>query len=230
MLYAYVKAIPARRRKINFRFLSYGLVTLGIFFIINCTFPILVYQLKSLRFSRSSLVEPVENYSFAYESNDYVNYDDYENWFYTSPKQFFRETKITHYSLSIPKLGIENAVVTIGGGDLSKSLIHYPGTALPGEYGNAVVFGHSVLPQFFNPKNYKTIFSTLPTLKEGDEILIDFDGISYRYAVIKMVEVSPGDISVLEQRYNGEYLSLITCVPPGTYLRRLVVRAKLVRF
>jgi sortase A len=101
---------------------------------------------------------------------------------------------------------------------------------LPGQYGNAVIFGHSVLPQFFNPKDYKTIFSTLPTLKEKDEIFINFDGIEYRYQVTKMVETLPEDISVLEQQYDGEYLSLITCVPPGTYLKRLVVRARLVRY
>ena len=109
-----------------------------------------------------------------------------------------------------------------------ESLIQYPGTALPGQYGNPVVFGHSVLPQFFNPQNYKTIFSTLPTLKEGDEILIDFDGITYRYEVVSLHEVLPENVSVLEQRYNTEYLTLITCVPPGTYLRRLVVTARLV--
>jgi len=48
--------------------------------------------------------------------------------------------------------------------------------------------------------------------------------------VIKIVETLPEDVSILEQYYDGEYLSLITCVPPGTYLRRLVVRAKLVRY
>jgi len=101
---------------------------------------------------------------------------------------------------------------------------------LPGQYGNTVIFGHSVLPQFFNPKNYKTIFSTLPTLKKGDEILIDFDGVLYRYEVVSLQEVLPENVSVLEQHYNAEYLTLITCVPPGTYLKRLVATARLVRY
>jgi sortase A len=103
----------------------------------------------------------------------------------------------------------------------------YPGTANPGQPGNTVLFGHSVLPQFFNPKNYLTIFSTLPTLKDGDEILVNFDGVNYRYLVEEMVEVSPEDTSVLEQRYDDSYITLITCVPPGTYLRRLIVRGRL---
>ena len=132
--------------------------------------------------------------------------------------------------LAIPKLEIVQAVVQIGGEDLMKSLIHYPGTALPGQYGNAVIFGHSVLPQFFNPENYKTIFSTLPTLEGGDDIFLDFDGVTYHYQVTQIVETLPEDVSVLEQHYNGEYLTLVTCVPPGTYLKRLVIRGRLVRF
>ena len=108
------------------------------------------------------------------------------------------------------------------------SLIHYPGTAMPGQLGSAVIFGHSVLPQFFNPASYKTIFSTLPTLAESDEILVSFDGVFYRYRVVQLIETSPEDMTVLEQRYNDSYLSLITCVPPGTYLKRLVVKARLI--
>jgi len=36
-------------------------------------------------------------------------------------------------------------------------------------------------------------------------------------------------ISVLEQKYDASYLTLVTCVPPGTYWKRLVVKAKLVQ-
>ena len=114
--------------------------------------------------------------------------------------------------------------------DLKKSLIQYPQTALPGQLGNAVIFGHSVLPQFFNPKSYWTIFSTLFKLKQGDEILLNYDNIQYRYLVEEMFEVQPSDLSVLEQRFDGRYLTLITCTPPGTYLRRLIVRARIVDF
>ncbi|OGM21301.1 hypothetical protein A2771_01550 [Candidatus Woesebacteria bacterium RIFCSPHIGHO2_01_FULL_38_26b] len=125
---------------------------------------------------------------------------------------------------------IEKIAVTIGGEDLAKSLIQYPGTALPGKTGNTVVFGHSILPQYFDPKNYLSIFSTLPTLKKGDEIYTYFDGISYRYEVDDIFEVSPKDIQVLEQNTNGSFITLITCTPPGHPLKpkRLIVRAKLI--
>ncbi|MBI5620995.1 sortase [Candidatus Gottesmanbacteria bacterium] len=154
---------------------------------------------------------------------------DYTNanvWFPTSPQKKI-VSRVTAYTLSIPKLRINNALVTISGDDLNKSLIHYGGTGLPGEYGTAVIFGHSVLPQFYNPTNYKTIFSTIPTLKIGDEIFIRYDGVEYRYVVYEMLVTEPNDLTPLAQRFDDSYVTLITCVPPGTYWKRLNVRARL---
>lgn len=221
-IYCYIKTtpVPIQRTARHIKFLPLGLVTLGFVMIANAIFPFFLYQIRSSRFRSSPIITPVDSF--------YIDYTKLNNWFPTAPKLPPHPSKITHYSLSIPKLKIDRVVVQIGGEDLAKSLIQYPGTALPGQYGNTVIFGHSVLPQFFNPKNYKTIFSTLPLLREGDEILVDFDGVLYRYVISKMIEASPQDISVLEQQYDSEYLSLITCVPPGTYLRRLVVKARLV--
>ena len=207
-------------------YFSFGLFFLGLIFLANAFWPIISYEIKTRHFT-PQLISPV---SVLGESTTIVDYSRPKTWFPTALNLPPKPSKITHYTLTIPKLRIDQAVVQIGGEDLMESLVQYPGTALPGQYGKTVIFGHSVLPQFFNPKNYKTIFSTLPTLKEGDEIFVDFDGILYRYKVIGLWEVSQEDTTVLEQHYDGEYLSLITCVPPGTYLRRLVVTAKLVRY
>lgn len=158
-----------------------------------------------------------------------VDFTKAESWFPTAPAREVRESKISHYLLSIPKLKIDQAVIEIGGKDLDKALIHYGGTALPGEYGNAAIFGHSVLPIFYNPRDYHTIFSLLPKLERGDEIYVDYDGIQYKYLVDSYTEVKPEDIEVLEQRFDRQALTLITCVPPGTYLRRGIIRAYLVK-
>lgn len=134
--------------------------------------------------------------------------------------------------MSVPRLNIEKATVSIGGEDLSQSLIQYPGTALPGKIGNAVVFGHSILPQFYNPKNYMSIFSTIDKLEEGDDIKIAYDGVSYTYEVSNIFEVLPTDIRILEQNTDDSYLTLVTCSPPGNPLRpkRLIVRARIVPY
>ena len=156
-----------------------------------------------------------------------VDFTKANNWFPNAPAQKVTPSKITHYRISIPKLKVDQAVVEIGGNDLDKSLIHYGGTAAPGEYGNAVIFGHSILPVFYNPKDYRSIFSLLPTLEKGDEIFIDYDGIQYKYVVDKYLEVKPEDIEILEQRFDRQALTLVTCVPPGTYLRRGIIYAYL---
>ncbi len=240
-LYRYVKAVnpvETREKLLLIRagkIFPFFLILAGFFLLANAALPIISYELiTSFRF-KQELIKPVSERTTTESKTQIlgekipeVDYTKPDNWFPSAEKPATRPSKITHYTLSIPELKIIDAVVEIGGEDLKQSLVHYPGTALPGDYGNVVIFGHSVLPQFFSPKNYKTIFSTLPTLEGGDEIFIDFDGISYRYRVIQMVEVGPEDISALEQHYDAEYLSLITCVPPGTYLKRLIVRAKLV--
>jgi len=225
--YRYVKAKPGRTKK-RLKLFSGVLLIGGAILLANVTLPILLYQLKSkANFSQKLLTPTTEKKTQILGEESTIDYSKPSSWFPTALELPPRPSKITHYSLSIPKLKIEEAVVEIGGEDLMKSLIHFPGTALPGQYGNSVVFGHSVLPQFFNPKNYKTIFSTLPALEEEDEILVNFDGVLYRYQVIQMQEVKPTDISVLTQHYDSQHLTLVTCVPPGTYLKRLVVRAKL---
>ena len=156
-----------------------------------------------------------------------IDYTQIENWFPFDHPQDNITSNTTHYALTIPKLNIKDAVVTIGGDNLEKSLIHYGGTALPGLFGNAVIFGHSTLPSFYNPKNYISIFSLIPTLEPGDDIYIYFDGITYKYLVTEYYEVSPDEIDILEQRYDRKEITLVTCVPPGTYWKRGIIKAQL---
>jgi len=232
--YRYLKAAPLgyqlerqRRQLFFWRSFSVLVVVTGLILLGNAALPIILYELTNSQFN-AHLVSPLATEKTVLGETITPDYANPKSWFPVAPVLPPQPSRITHYSLSIPQLGIEEATVQIGGEDMMENLIHYPGTALPGQYGNSVIFGHSVLPQFFNPKNYKTIFSTLPTLKEGDEILVDFDGIRYRYLVRKMIETRPEDVTILEQNYDSQWLSLITCVPPGTYLRRLIVRAQLV--
>lgn len=242
-LYRYVKKqpniliqqVPRKKRQRPFPLTSSLLMLSGASIIGWVAWPIISFELL-LAPSYTSLIRPVPDKTVAHAlDNRYtrllgestIDYTKASNWFPKRPQEKVTPGEITSYTLSIPKLGIKNAVAIVGGEDLDKSLIHYGGTVLPGEYGKAVIFGHSVLPAFFNPQNYLTIFSTLPTLEEGDEILVTADNVTYRYTVFDMKVVSPDDISVLEQKFDWSYLCLVTCVPPGTYFKRLNVCAKL---
>jgi len=68
----------------------------------------------------------------------------------------------------------------------------------------------------------------LPKAQVGDEVIVKYDGITYRYVIKKTQEVRPNQIEVLTQHYDRYQLTLITCVPLGTYWRRFVATAELV--
>ena len=201
----------------------------GLTILFSTLYPILSYEWEASQ-KYPVLISPLVEEGTASFKFDQKDYTKLGSWFNTDEDKDFITQNVKYYTLTVPKLKIDGATVTIGSEDLSGSLIQYPGTALPGKVGNAVVFGHSILPQYFNPKNYLSIFSTLPVLKKGDEIFADYDGISYKYEVTDMFEVKPTDIQILEQSKAGSYLSLVTCTPPGHPLKpkRLIVRAKLV--
>jgi sortase A len=160
------------------------------------------------------------------------NLKDFSNanvWFPSGNKYIARESvDIKSYSLSIPKLNLLNLNVEVDGSDLSKSLIHYLPASIPGQYGNISIFGHSSLPQLFNMSDYKTVFTYLPKMTIGDKIYIETKGVTYEYEVFDMFIVKPSEISVLDQKFDNSYLTLVTCVPPGTYKDRLIVRAKII--
>ncbi len=232
-MYRYVKAVP-RKPVPRPVIVSYVLMSMGFVIILWTLWPIVSFFFTD-QIVLAKTVSPIADLSglntgspIPYATGE-KNTTDPNTWFPTSPQKKV-SAPVNSYTLSIPSLGITDASVIIAGDDLSKSLIHYGGTSLPGEYGNTVIFGHSTLPQFFRGiKDYKTIFATLPTIKIGAKIDMTYDGVSYRYVVIDKVVVEPTDLSPLEQRFDDSYVTLVTCVPPGTYLYRLNVKAKLVR-
>lgn len=206
---------------------------MGIGMIIYVVYPIISYEIQSQTRFVKFLSPLSSNDEIIYETgNIRADMTDPNNWFVgdtNKPADSTSDSKVRYYTITIPKLKIANATVTVGGEDLQESLIQYPGTAYPGRRGNAVIFGHSILPQFFNPKDYLTIFSTLPKLKNNDPIYISIDGIKYTFLVESMFEVKPTDIEILEQNLSDSFISLVTCSPPGHPLKpkRLIVKARL---
>ena len=159
-------------------------------------------------------------------------FKDFEFRELASEKQEIKEKEVPEYfSLSIPKLGIEKALVEVNAESLDPkdALGHYRGSEIPGETGNSFIYGHSVLPWFFNPKNYKTIFSTLEKLEAGDKILIEINEEKLTYVVENKETLNPESVDPLKEFkpkfLNESTITLMTCVPPGTKLKRLLVYA-----
>lgn len=213
------------------RFLSLSIITVGMFLLLSVILPI---GLAQLSFSiRPKLLDPT---AVALVPAPFVaNVLGVTTPDYTQPTTWFPTastapsvSQVRYYTLSIPKLNLRDVPVEINGTDLKKNPIQFPGTALPGDYGNTVIFGHSTLPALYKSRDPISIFNPLPKIKVGDAITIQYDGVTYKYVVRSTAEVDPSQIEVLAQRYDKNELTLITCVPLGTYLRRFVARAELV--
>lgn len=139
-----------------------------------------------------------------------------------------------YFYLTVPELGIKDAVVETNSNTLSpdKSLGHYKNTGLPGEIGTSFIYGHSVLPIFYNPKNYKAIFSTIHKLDEGDEFSVNYNNNEFKYKIVAKRILKPTEVNPLA-KINPDYLgksnmTLMTCYPPGTKEKRLMVDAELI--
>jgi len=241
--YLYLKAAPPitpHRSKPVFRLVPPALITVGSILIVNVLWPLLSYQIfSSPGLQKPNLTSPVPPEYLGSQPTPVgqvmgasVDYTNPQNWF-PGAQYPSGTTKPASFTLDIPSLNINQAQVVLGGSDLSLGLIQYPGTAEPGKYGAPVIFGHSVLRQFYNPakanpRRYLSIFSKIMTLKPGNRIYLDYDHVRYTYEVKDKTEVPPDDLSVLTQRLDNRLLKLITCVPEGTYLRRGVITAQLI--
>ncbi len=249
MLYSYRKATPddphpGRRIPRYLKTVPTLVSALGMAILAGVSYPVVSYQFKDFKlFSSvdSGLLSPVYYESKASDNNEPIvinglDYTKASSWFPGSVqnelftiKKSVPDSAPSLYTISIPSIGIMDAEVALRDEDLIKHLVQYPQTALPGQIGSPVIFGHSTLPQLFDPKNYKTIFSNLPKVKEGSDIFVKYDGVEYTYRINKIHEVKPNALWVLRQDYSSKTIKVITCVPPGTTLRRLVVEATLIK-
>ena len=159
------------------------------------------------------------------------------------------EAEDQNFKIIIPKLNIEAPVVkgikgfrtanakeaeAVFEERIQKALqdgtIHYPSTQLPGQSGknfnsNVVILGHSG-SNVTAPGNYKFIFSKLRHMELEDLIVVNYKGTKYIYKIYEKKIVEPDQIEVLQPGDYNNTLTLITCDPPGTIDKRLVLLAK----
>ena len=114
--------------------------------------------------------------------------------------------------------------------DLEGGLGHYYNTAAPGQNGNMVISGHSS-NYIWKKGNYNHIFEKLNDLENGDEIvvrIIQQNGrtIAYHYVVSEKYVTAPDDERIFADTPNST-MTLSTCWPLGTNLKRLIVKAEM---
>lgn len=237
--YYYKKADEIFRKKI-LRLFSILIIFIGTVIVFYIFYPLVLWQIyfaPALASSniktpipKAAVVNPSEIGSLISQAGNLlsgVDYTNAQNWFPGFNPATAGQPKIPSYTVSIPKLKIRNASVSTRDNNLAIHLVNYQGTAVPPDNGTAVIFGHSTLPQLFNPNDYKTIFANAYQLKTGDEIYAYVNGVTYMYKIFNISVVEPTDTSIFEQNYDNSYLTLVTCTPPGTIWKRLIIKAKL---
>ena len=203
---------------------SLGLLSVGVFVLMQVLLPIASYQIWSLgqNYNNPALNSPkipqTNILGVSIETKD--NFPALISNLKRSSAAVYQQ-----FSLKISKINLKETSVFVESNDLTKGLVHLPGTALPGERGNVFISGHSALSRFWSTDAY---FAKLPGIKIGDEIEVEAAGSNFTYKVIEIKTINPNDISVINPpEKSGRYITLMTCVPPGLNFKRLIVLGKM---
>jgi sortase A len=122
-------------------------------------------------------------------------------------------------TIEIPKIGLVHPIfhgITMR--NIDKGPSHWPGTALPGEVGNAVFAGHRVTKT--RP------FRNIDQLAEGDHVIFTVNGVRTVFAVTGHEVVGPTALHIVDQTATPT-ATLFACHPPGSARYRYVVRLAL---
>ncbi len=237
-LVVYIKAKPKAKgfslNKKTERYFLGVLSLIGFTAIIFAIYPYFSWRLKTLPKLTAKIEQaPVPTgqvlSSGTIENTNVQVVQDPDGFSYFTTDYKPQSPRPNEFTISIPKLKIEGALAKVDTLRFDSNLSHFPGSAIPGQVGNSFVTGHSVLPQFNDPQNYRAIFSKLPDLEVGDEVIVEIEGKKLNFVVQYAKVVDPRDLSVLSPiSQNSRSLTLMTCVPPGTNLKRLVVVTSLI--
>lgn len=236
----YYKKNGGKSRKVFLRALGVLSIGSGILLLLYFFFPILSYHFflkAAFANDATSLEVPIPKREVAKDSGDSsliqagvdaftMDSTDARTW-YPGVETSVKKNEISGYTLSIPAIDLKDAKVSTTDYDLSSHLVQYYGTITPPKKGTTVIYGHSTLPQLFNPKDYKTIFANLHKIEVGDEIRINVNDAEVVYKIYEKIITTPDDTSVFTQNYDSSYITLVTCTPPGTTWKRLIIKAKI---
>ena len=122
-------------------------------------------------------------------------------------------------TIDIPKIGLTHPIFHgISMLNIDKGPSHWPGSAMPGEVGNAVFAGHRVTKT--RP------FRHIDKLAVGDEVTFTVHGVRSLYKVTESFVVKPNRLDIVDPTPTAT-ATLFACHPPGSARERYVVRLAL---
>jgi sortase A len=118
--------------------------------------------------------------------------------------------------IRIPKIGLvhpifEGVTLTV----IDHGPGHWPGSAVPGQLGNAVFAGHRV--------THSHPFRNVDKLVPGDEIIFVMPNGTFTYKMTKQEIVKPTDTWIVNPTKDAT-VTLFACHPPGSAAKRIVIR------
>lgn len=121
--------------------------------------------------------------------------------------------------INIPSIKLNTVVVeSIEKQYLKHYVCHFENSAMPGQYGNFSLAGHSSY-------RYNEVFNELHKISLEDEIIIKTLNNEFTYVVKDILEVNPEDTYVLDQDNEKKELTIVTCTNNGK--NRLIVKAEI---
>ncbi len=138
------------------------------------------------------------------------------------------------FSIVIPKIGANAKVIKdtdpsnplIYQKALSQGVAHALGSATPDQLGNTFIFAHSA-QNWYQANRYNAVFYLLNKLVQGDIIQLYYQDKQYQYQVIESKIVSSNQVELMSSNTPDKRLTLMTCWPPATTLKRLVITAQI---
>ena len=122
-------------------------------------------------------------------------------------------------TIEIPKIGLNHRIFRgISLRTIDHGPSHWPGTANPGQVGNAVFAGHRV--------THSKPFRNIDQLAPGDEVIFNVEGVRSVYVVTGSEVVTPKALHIVDQTPTPT-ATLFACHPPGSARFRYVVRLAL---
>lgn len=137
-----------------------------------------------------------------------------------APKESTAEPIVHIGKIEIPKIGLVHDIyhgITMRNIDRGPS--HWPGTAFPGEIGNAVFAGHRVTKS--RP------FLRIDELVVGDRVTFDIRGQRTTYEMVGSEIVTPDRLDIVRPTETAT-ATIFACHPKGSAKFRYVVRLALV--
>lgn len=122
--------------------------------------------------------------------------------------------------IEIESVNLKNVIVESTDNEyLRYHVCHFEESAMPGEYGNFALAGHS------STYYYNQVFNEVHKVEVGDKIKITTVNDKFVYTITETKVVESNEIEVLDQDMSKKEITLVTCTNGGK--QRFIVKGEI---